>query len=309
MRRAINIWRLSDGRAGHDNQSLGLVEALARKHPLEAFTINVNSAWHGARQVLARGTNRPRPALIIGAGHATHAGLIVGAWRYRARSIVLMSPSLPHALFDLCIVPEHDGVRPRSNVLHSFGALNRVQVSTERDPTLALILLGGPSKHHQWQQDEVLNQVRALVSARTTFRWLVASSPRTPAQAIQALSTLDNVQLMRFKDTGPDWLPKTLARAALVWVSEDSVSMVYEALSSGAPTGLLHVSALNHKHFLQRNPAGSRLVKAVQALRDSGRIIDTQQWLAGLHPPISHGPLREADRCAEQILERWPDLH
>jgi mitochondrial fission protein ELM1 len=133
---------------------------------VEALTITVSNAWHGVQQVLGKRNRQPRPEIVIGAGHSTHASLIAGAWRHRARSIVLMNPSFPYALFDLCIVPKHDKVQARPNVLQSVGALNQVQVSTRRDPKLALILLGGPSRHFQWQHECVLTQIRKLLEAR-----------------------------------------------------------------------------------------------------------------------------------------------
>ena len=260
--------------------------------------------------MLTRGSAHPPPALIVGAGHATHAGLIIGAWRHRARSIVLMNPSLPRMLFDLCIVPEHDGVKPRANVLQSLGALKRIQAATRRDPKLALILLGGPSRHHGWEQDTLLTQIRELVDSRSTLRWFIASSPRTPIQTMQALSTLDHVQLMKFEDTTADWLPEKLAQASVVWVSEDSMSMAYEALSSGANTGLLKVDTRGpvdkDRHVNVRRE--NRLDRAIRALYDSGRILPTKQWLEGQQADVKNEPLREADRCARQILERWPDL-
>ena len=308
MTRAIHIWRLSDGRAGHDNQSLGLVDALSRLHRVDVLTVKVNGGWHGAQQVLSQRT--PRPAVIIGAGHATHGALVIGAWRHHARSIVLMNPSLPCALFDLCIIPEHDGVRPRPNVMQSLGALNRIQANTQRDPTLAVILLGGPSRHYPWEQDALLKQILELVGARPSLQWLIASSPRTPAQTMHALGSLESVQLVRFEDTSADWLPDKLAQASLIWVTEDSMSMAYEALSSGAPTGLLHVSAQAGVDDLGQSEVrpANRFAAAIHTLRRSGRIIPMQQWLAGQERAINTQPLREADRCAQQILERWPDL-
>jgi mitochondrial fission protein ELM1 len=305
MKRAINLWRLSDGRAGHDNQSLGLVEALSRQHAVNTVTIDSNGAWRGVRNVLARTASSARPQLIIGAGHATHAALILGAWRYRARSIVMMSPSLPYALFDLCIVPEHDGIRQRKNIVYSIGALNRIQVSTDRDPMLALILLGGPSRHYRWDQHIILKQVNELIAARPQLQWIIATSPRTPHQTTKALSTVEKATLMRYENTAPDWLPTTLSQASLVWVSEDSVSMIYEALSSGVPTGLVRIQQAPR----ETQPAPHRLASAVHTLRESGRLIATQQWLDGSYQATRMEPLREADRCAQQILERWPDLH
>ncbi|MGB5440816.1 MAG: hypothetical protein WBN90_14350, partial [Gammaproteobacteria bacterium] len=40
-RQAQVVWRFSDGKPGHDNQSLGLVDALQRRIPIETYDIPV----------------------------------------------------------------------------------------------------------------------------------------------------------------------------------------------------------------------------------------------------------------------------
>lgn len=297
MASPLMIWRLSDGRRGHDNQSLGLVEALARLVSVDCTPVHTPRALHGALASLAV-RERPRPSLLIGAGHATHLALLVAAHRHRARSIVLMSPSLPRRLFDLCIVPEHDAVPASDNVLPSLGALNRIRPCAERDPLEALVLLGGPSRHHDWDDAAMLEQIGALVAAEPLRRWQVASSPRTPASMIRALESRRQISTVRYEDTTAQWLPQQLACAGLVWVSEDSVSMAYEAVSSGAPTGLLEVPARGR----------SRVQAATRVLLRSGLAIDMSQWRQGARPRAPRQPLQEADRCARALLARWPDL-
>lgn len=297
MASPLLIWRLSDGRRGHDNQSLGLVEALARTVSVDCVLVPLPGAVSGALDVLApRG--RATPSLVVGAGHATHFALIVAARRYRARSVVLMNPSLPRRLFDLCIVPVHDRVGAASNVLLSLGALNRMRPSTARDPHAALVLLGGPSRHHAWDDAAVLDQIRRLAAADPGLHWVAAGSPRTPDSLMAALETLDDVTAVRFKDTTPQWLPERLAQASVVWVSEDSVSMAYEAVSSGAPTGVLEVPARRD----------SRVRAATRALLDAGLAIDIARWRSGARPRAPEHPLQEADRCARALLDRWPEL-
>ena len=39
-----------------------------------------------------------------------------------------MKPSLPRRWFDLCIVPQHDGVAADAHTLVTEGALNRIRV-------------------------------------------------------------------------------------------------------------------------------------------------------------------------------------
>ncbi|MEZ5579447.1 MAG: ELM1/GtrOC1 family putative glycosyltransferase [Candidatus Competibacteraceae bacterium] len=117
--RPLVVWRFSDGKAGHDNQSGGLTEALARLRPVEIVTpqrltpIAALLALAGGR--LTAWPDLPVPDLLVGAGPGTHLSLL--AAQRRARAVVLMRPSLPLALFDLCLIPEHDTPPVRVNVL------------------------------------------------------------------------------------------------------------------------------------------------------------------------------------------------
>ena len=98
---------------------------------------------------------------------------------FGGRAIVLMKPSLPMRFFDLCIIPEHDGVRPGKNVLLSEGVLNRMEPGTEKDPHKGLILLGGPSAHYGWDEKHLLQQI-AEVIRQDPRAWIVATSRRNP---------------------------------------------------------------------------------------------------------------------------------
>ena len=297
--RALSIWRISDGRRGHDNQSLGLVEALARRRPVAVTDVAVNGAVHGARVALGRPCGSgDAPALAIGAGRRTHLALLLAARRFRARSVVLMNPGLPRSWFDLCVIPGHDGIAAGGNVLVSLGALNRARPGPVRDSALALILVGGPSRHHRWDPAGLREQVHALVSRDPALAWVLATSPRTPAGTLKELSLPQTVACMPFEDSSPGWLPAQLARAGRVWVTEDSVSMAYEAASSGAATGLLEVPARRR----------GRVHAAVAALVASGHALAFGRWRAGATLCAPAEPLAEAERCAGALLERWPDL-
>jgi mitochondrial fission protein ELM1 len=293
----LAVWRVTDGRRGHDSQSLGLIDALARRRSLDVTELPAPSGAAGALSAWRRRRAQAAPALVVGAGHATHAALLVAARARPTRSVVLMRPSLPRRLFDLCIIPAHDDVPEGGNVMLSLGALNRVVPATERDPDLGLILVGGPSRHHGWDSDALARQVGAI-AAGGEGRWLAAGSPRTPPDALARLRTLGAVQTVAVEDCGPGWLAAQLARATRVWVTEDSVSMAYEAASSGAATGVLPVPV--------RRPG--RVQAAVARLLRGGYALSFDDWRAGapLSPPPE--PLQEAERCARALMDRWPDL-
>lgn len=297
------LWRVSDGKAGHDNQSLGLVEGLGRLVDTEIHTVPCVSAGTAARRWWSRRfpelAGLPDPHLIIGAGHGTHATLLAARRCRGGRGVVLMSPSLPLRCFDLCIVPAHDGVTG-TRVITTIGALNRIRPRTPRDEGPGLVLLGGPSRHFVWRDQSVFDQITSLIDAERNRDWILATSRRTPASLVDRLQALERsgFELVPQARTDRDWLGARLAEAARVWVSEDSVSMIYEALTSGAPVGLL---ALERGH-------PSRVAAEIDRLC-------TQGWLARLTPGAAPPqparpprPLDEASRCAELILRRWPEF-
>ena len=96
--KTLTLWLLGDGKPGHENQSLGLADALSRRVPCEVHRVSIA----GKRGIVTRvkaalqaSEGLPVPDLVIGAGHATHFALLWLARKHRARSIVLMKPSLP----------------------------------------------------------------------------------------------------------------------------------------------------------------------------------------------------------------------
>lgn len=102
-------------------------------------------------------------------------------------------------------------------------------------------------------------------------------------------------ELMPHMRTTPDWLPARLLEASEVWVTEDSVSMVHEAVTAGARTGVLPVPAL------RRN---GRVYGAIKHLESDGYAMTYADWKAADRKLPSPKPLNETARCAEIVLER-----
>jgi mitochondrial fission protein ELM1 len=226
-----------------------------------------------------------------------------------------MKPSLPRVWFDLCVVPEHDTVQGSTsaagagragaanltgnNVLITRGALNGMQPG-DKQPQTGLMLIGGPSRHHGWRETELLAQVEAIVSRDRNVCWTLTTSRRTPPSTTARLARIEaaNLEVVPVNATGPGWLAERLARAALAWVTEDSVSMVYEALTAGCATGILAVPA--------RGRGKRKIQLGIEALRRDRLVTDYTSWQGGatLVPPPA--PFNEAARVATWILDKWP---
>lgn len=295
------VWRFSDGKAGHDNQTGGLAEALARLRSVETHTLDPLPLLTALRGLLGGrqpGWRRlPAPDLLLGAGHRTHLSLLAARRIRGGKVVVLMRPSLPLDLFDLCLIPEHDAPPARPNVLVTRGALNRIQPSAMLEPERGLLLIGGPSAHFGWDDAALRPQIAAIVAADPTIRWTLTTSRRTPPSFLEGLSGMTDPRLavVPVAATGPDWLPAQLARAGRVWVTADSVSMVYEALTAGAAVGVLDIP---RKH-------SSRISRGLDRLAADGWITSFADWRQRRHLHRPAGVFNEAERCAHWIVERW----
>ncbi|MFZ9936134.1 MAG: mitochondrial fission ELM1 family protein [Luteolibacter sp.] len=295
MDHPLVLWLLCDGKPGHENQSLGLAEAVCRRVPGEIHRISVDAGGIIGRvkASMASAASLPRPHLILAAGHATHLSLLFLARRYRAKSIVLMRPSLPLSWFDLCIAPQHDFPNGchRENVILTRGALNRVTPGT-LEKSGKLILIGGPSKTHGWDGTALLDMLAAITGDGAG--WELTDSRRTPVGFLDSLrEKLPNIRAISHTQTPPNWVPEKLRQAEEVWVTDDSVSMIYEALTSGAKVGLLATP----------RPTGfSRVLGGIDGLVEDRYLTTFADWLKTRHLAAPPQALREADRCAETTL-------
>lgn len=149
---------LSDGKAGHLKQSLALVEALKERlkeqkkdvlHQIveiryrNRFCRSLVSLWSGwmpfswGRTVLLSRTLQPQSAKmllshyadgIISCGSQTAPVNVLWAAENNAKSVVIMNPApVPLSRFDLVIVPKHDSLPRRANVVEIAGALSCIR--------------------------------------------------------------------------------------------------------------------------------------------------------------------------------------
>lgn len=292
------IWRLLDGRPGHENQVIGLTNAIERRISSRCCDISVTGTLRGWRCFLLPIRRRlrglPSPDLLIGAGHQTHPLLLRLQREFGGQTIVVMKPSLPVSLFDLCLIPTHDHVKGQpGNVCRIEGALNRIVPSSRQVPEKGLILIGGPSRHYLWSATGVLSQISEVLSRTPNISWKLASSERTPAEFLAACQKFSpHAELVPFERVDRDWLPQQLAETATVWVTGDSVSMVHEALTSGAAVGILELPSAGP----------GRVSDSLRQLIHQGWVTPLSHWRNGTELKRPATPVREAERAAESVI-------
>ncbi len=298
----MEIWRFCDGKAGHERQTAGLIAALGKHRILNVRKIPVGNATAAWWQWLCASWPLPAaglpPAFLVGAGRACQWPLIAARRSHGGRTIYCMKPALPTSAFDLCLVPQHDDARKGLHVEPTFGVLNDVQPGP-RDPAhTTLILVGGPSRHYAWNDAMILAQVANIV-ARAEGPCTITDSRRTPTstrEALAKLATPPNVSFHTCLETPTGWLTKALAGGHQAWVTTDSVSMIFEALTAGLGVGLIELPD-------RRN---ARINRLTASLVQHGQVTAYQAWQQGEPLNALIPPLNEAARCADLILARWP---
>jgi len=306
--KSLCIWAVTDHKPGHRNQLQGLSDALTR---IASPDLTVETHWLGVpvkkADNLATLFNRHHlsisdnpPDYIICCGHRTHWQALYLRWRFGAKLIVLMKPTLPLSWFDLCVIPYHDGDFKQGNVFQTQGVLNKVTPApafTARANGLkeGLILIGGPSRHYSWDNKNIIEQLKQLIAETTDTHWTLSTSRRTPEQFETLAASLesDQITLVPVSKTDEHWLPRQFQQSESIWVTEDSVSMVYESLSSGAKVGLLSVPVKQD----------NRITRGVERLCAEQRLIKLGSATSGETPAIN-APLQEANRIASLILTK-----
>lgn len=301
-----------DGRPGHEKQSLAIVRALQ-----ELVTAEVRQIHLDRPKLLRRLGDLSRlffsadggcayalddTDLLLGTGSGSHVSVLACKKKYSIPAVTCMAPE-PYLRrrFDLCCVPRHDGLREQGNIFLTDGPPVIPAPELARDPLSGLILIGGvDEKSHTWNSVEVFEFVQEIARKQVGIHWQVSSSPRTPADCVELMldaeKRLTNISFFHFRDTPRGWLEEQYARATYVWVTADSISMIYEALTSGCKVGTMPVAWKKNNNKFQ---------KSIDFLVAKGLVMPFSA--AGLKNIASCNPgdFNEARRCACEILDRF----
>lgn len=297
---ALTIWRFTDGKPGHDSQSIGLCTAIEQLKICHRFDVFAISSINSIRQFLSGrfgpGKDLPDPDLIIGAGHGTHLSMLTAQRVRGGKTIVLMNPSLPRALFDVCIIPKHDLVPESNRVITTDGALNPLQFNKDKSPDLGLILLGGLSRHYHWSEEAIFKQLETIITSKPDINWTIADSPRTPESVLPKLDEQahKNVSLLNYSETNTAQIHQLIFDASYIWVTIDSISMVYESLSSGASVGLIEF----------KSKKKSRMGNAINVLANDKKLTTFSKWQQDRYMGPGLNDFNEAKRGASLLLDR-----
>ncbi|MBI1867961.1 MAG: mitochondrial fission ELM1 family protein [Methylocystis sp.] len=253
-------WVLSDGRAGHEAQSLGIAEALGlfpqirRIAPRGLFALLAPFGPIDPRDAPRRPGSPiapPFPDILIAAGRRTLPYLrrVKHASSGRAFTVYINDPRTGAPTADMIVAPRHDGLCG-DNVVSPLTPSNRLthalltHVRENPDPRVAALpcprvalLIGGTSCHYRFTQGDVAklaNLARSLAQQGKSV--MATASRRTPPELMDAVrKALAGAPAFLWDGSGENPYLSMLANADAIVVTADSVNMAGEAAATGAP--------------------------------------------------------------------------
>ena len=302
---------LSDGRKGHENQSIAFCElrrlefcickiAYANKllklcsYALDFFGLyfkifKCDFGEGGTAADLKNGSNLNNPALnspaalnsvnldapadrnlnfadfdlFVGAGSTSYYALKFYARRYVKPSVALMYPKGYRKDFSVIIAGAYDRPTPRVNLKISPVSLSfsRPQGLYKPQRKAVGFIIGGPNSCFE-MGDEILKQIEGVRAQFADCEFALTTSPRTPRATESALEKLSWDYSVIYSREPVNPIGDFLAQCEWVFISEDSVSMISEAVSNGSAS----VAILS----LKRKDAHNKFDDFISALVSTG---------------------------------------
>jgi len=340
----LKIIFLADTRPGHYHLAQGVIAAIARLRPVEVTRVEVNRKWivptRWLRRRIAAKTffpprmlrmayridahALPKADLVVSAGGETQMPNICVARFLDIPSIFCGSllRGLGPENFNLIVSSyDRDAGSDRHMVVLKPSAIDPdalgrpasvPRYGPEHHPKLAGLLIGGnagPFRYRRKEWERLL-AFAAEISKEWGTRWLISTSRRTPDSVADQIVQLaqDRGVVERFIDyrtVGPGTLPDLFGKADVIVCTEESSTMVSEAVSARLPVVGVAPAAhrftdeeQNYRAFLVgKNWCRVLPIAELTSASFAGALAEIE--------PIKENPL---DALAAKLKERLPQL-
>lgn len=309
-------WIITDGKAGDENQCLGVARALGLEATLRRIPSSGPFGW-----LAPWGPIDPRqgPGQSGGALHGSLPDLVLASGRRAVPYLracrrlgvpftaFLKDPRTGPSTADFIWVPAYDRLRG-PNVFttltspHLVSAARLADARRAPDSRLAglghpriAVLLGGDSRHLRFTDAEAARFVEKLRRlAAAGGRLMITASRRTPeGLRAKARTLVAETGGFIWDGTGENPYLALLALADAIVVTSDSINMASEAVATGAPVLLFELPGTPRRH-----------AQLYAALKEAGAVSPFEGCLVDLrYSPIDATPVI-AQALADAYIER-----
>ena len=313
----MNVYWFQDSKTGHLKQVQALLDQLKKEIELSIITINVTNQ-ESFSKIFSNQDQFDGPTILIGAGHEVYSK-ILQAKKYLKKtiskdlfSIAVLRPSYKLSSFDLIIAPEHDFRKKRipENVIPFQGSLSATSQNPV-DENMAIIAIGGPSKHYKFDQEILIKQLQYILSVHPKHKFKIFNSRRTPEvlnlRLKDELNKHPNAKFIDLNSPESNTFQESLNESALKFVTPDSSNLVFEALSANGQTYLIQIESQKYRRIFgakkiresMNELVNSRRVGVVSILNKNGGVD-----ISKIENPSPHfEPLAEVEKVSFSIMK------
>ena len=268
----MNILWIKDGKIGHEKQVKALLDEISKTEDIKVFEeeykiskfkrfSNVieyflgsfyNFDVHGTYKVSGiydysfSVYDKKDINIIIGAGASVHNRILEIkrhlkiSFNKNILSISVLVPDYFKEDFDIICAPFHDSYKlpVNDNVLYFEGSLANVS-NREVDEGIGFIGIGGKNKHYKFDESKLIQQIEYVASIYPNKKWHIFSSRRTTTKMLNKLNLLSNNYINIV--LGNNGFGEIIKKASIKVVTQDSMNMVYESLSTKGKTFLFNM--------------------------------------------------------------------
>ncbi len=241
-----------------------------------------------------------------------------------ARAINIMTPAIiPLSYFDIAIIPYHDSLQlfhAPANVIVSLGSLNVIDEKLLEEEKTKLIekkgipegkkigvLIGGDDQNYRISVNWVKKFMNLLKQIEGEKKFLITTSKRTAEPTVKFLrdyiSQWENIFYAEFPGISKEsHYFGILALSDILIVTEDSINMISEAVSSGKPTLIVGVERKRNKKLIFDFTIGKLVEEGYADYLGFSEIDKLPERIKEMTDK-KFKKLNESQRCARKILE------
>jgi len=270
----MNILWIKDGKKGHEKQVQALLEELSRTIDIKIYEENYHISslkrffdifHHSTSYVfkkydsckILKSYNQNDVHLVVGAGSNIHIRILLlkkalkDIYNKDIIAISVLTPSFFKNEFDFICAPKHDEIKLSNykNIVFFEGSIAKVSTQ-EPDDDIGLIGLGGTNKHFVFNEDDLIKQIEYILSLYPNKDWYLFSSRRTTELMISKINILSNSYSNLI--TTHQSFDEIIRRASIKFITQDSMNMVYESLSTKGQTFVFNMKYKNENKITKQ---------------------------------------------------------
>ena len=304
----MEIIHIFDQRPGHSNQGNILLESLVNEIECVSSEYSLDNL-----DKLKPSSNK---LILIGVGHRAHKALLqqkkVLSSSHNITLIAVLRPTFNAKKFDIIVAPEHDYYDRKmpTNSLLFKGSLCKTSLLKPENNKL-VVCIGGPIKNVPFEKRILIDNLKYIINTHQQYKISIFNSRRTPDDVWSEIPCYKNIRLYDSEDTDFNFFNSNLVSASKKFITPDSISMIFESLSSYGETYLLQTSKSRKKHWFSFKTNKHQRIN--NALLDEKRVgivqkrdvFDRSGVISNIiSPNPGFEPLAEVEKIAFKVKRR-----